>query len=233
MSQDFSRRDFLKVSSATSVGLIIGVALPYKERLVAAGIVENSFEPNVWIKISPDNKVVITLAKSEMGQGVKTSLPMIVAEELDVDLQKINILQADAHTKNYGSMMTVGSRSVRGGAWLRLREAGATAREMLVLAAAKRWEVSPESCRTENGSVFHESSNRSLTYGTLTVDAATFKVPKKPQLKDPSQFRYIGKSTVLIDTPEKVSGKTIYGIDVRLPSMLYATVVHPPVSVPQ
>ena len=229
MSQNFSRRDFLKVTSASSVGLIIGVALPYKERLIAAGIVENSFEPNVWIKISPDNKVVITLAKSEMGQGVKTSLPMIVAEELDVDLQKINILQADAHTNNYGSMMTVGSRSVRGGAWLRLREAGATAREMLVLAAAKRWEVSPESCRTENGSVFHESSNRSLTYGTLTVDAATFKVPKKPQLKDPSQFRYIGKSTVLIDTPEKVSGKTIYGIDVRLPSMLYATVVHPPV----
>ncbi len=89
--------------------------------------------------------------------------------------------------------------------------------------------VSPESCRTENGSVFHESSKRSLTYGTLTVDAATLKVPKKPQLKDPSQFRYIGKSTVLIDTPEKVSGKTIYGIDVRLPSMLYATVVHPPV----
>ena len=229
MSQDFSRRDFLKVSSTVGVGLVISVALPYKERLVAAGIVENSFEPNVWIKISPDNKVVITLAKSEMGQGVKTSLPMIVAEELDVDLQKINILQADAHTTNYGSMMTVGSRSVRGGAWLRLREAGATAREMLVSAAAKRWGVSPESCRTENGSVFHESSKRSLTYGTLTVDAATFKVPKKPQLKDPSQFRYIGKSTVLIDTPEKVSGKTIYGIDVRLPSMLYATVVHPPV----
>ena len=229
MSQNFSRRDFLKVTSASGVGLIIGVALPYKERLIAAGIVENSFEPNVWIKISPDNKVVITLAKSEMGQGVKTSLPMIVAEELDVDLQKINILQADAHTNNYGSMMTVGSRSVRGGAWLRLREAGATAREMLVSAAAKRWGVSSESCRTENGSVFHDSSKRSFTYGALTVDAATFKVPKNPQLKDPSQFRYIGKSTVLIDTPEKVSGKTIYGIDVRLPSMLYATVVHPPV----
>ena len=113
------------------------MVLPYKERLVAAGIVKNSFEPNVWIKISPDNKVVITLAKSEMGQGVKTSLPMIVAEELDVDLQKINILQADAHTKNYGSMMTVGSRSVRGGAWLRLREAGATAREMLVFGRCK------------------------------------------------------------------------------------------------
>jgi isoquinoline 1-oxidoreductase beta subunit len=112
MSQDFSRRDFLKVTSASGVGLIIGVALPYKERLIAAGIVENSFEPNVWIKISPDNKVVITLAKSEMGQGVKTSLPVIVAEELDVDLQKINILQADAHTKNYGSMMTVGSLCV-------------------------------------------------------------------------------------------------------------------------
>ena len=97
MSQDFSRRDFLKVSSTVGVGLVISVALPYKERLVAAGIVENSFEPNVWIKISPDNKVVITLAKSEMGQGVKTSLPMIVAEELDVDLQKINILQLLAH----------------------------------------------------------------------------------------------------------------------------------------
>ena len=141
MSQNFSRRDFLKVTSASSVGLIIGVALPFKERLIAAGIVENSFEPNVWIKISPDNKVVITLAKSEMGQGVKTSLPMIVAEELDVDLQKINILQADAHTNNYGSMMTVGSRSVRGGAWLRLREAGATAREMLVSAAANVGEL--------------------------------------------------------------------------------------------
>ncbi len=121
MSQNFSRRDFLRVTSASGVGLMIGVALPYKEQLIAAGMAESSFEPNVWIKISPDNKVVITLAKSEMGQGVKTSLPMIVAEELDVDLQKLNIVQADAHTINYGSMMTVGSRRVRGGAWLLLR----------------------------------------------------------------------------------------------------------------
>jgi len=229
MSQNFSRRDFLRVTSASGVGLMIGVALPYKEQLIAAGMAESSFEPNVWIKISPDNKVVITLAKSEMGQGVKTSLPMIVAEELDVDLQKLNIVQADAHTINYGSMMTVGSRSVRGGAWLRLREAGATAREMLVSAAAKRWGVSSKTCRTEDGSVFHDPSNRSFTYGALTVDAATLKIPKTPRLKEPSQFRYIGKYTELIDTPEKVSGKTIFGMDVRLPNMLYATVVHPPV----
>ena len=229
MSQGYSRRDFLKVSSAAGAGLIIGVVLPYKHRLVAAGLVEQTFDPNVWIKISPDSKVTITLAKSEMGQGVKTSLPMIVADELDVDLQKIEILQANAHPDKYGSMMTVGSRSVRGGAWLRLREAGATAREMLVSAAAKRWGVNPASCRTENGSVFHDASKRSLTYGKLTADASALKVPKKPQLKDPSQFRYIGKSIPQIDTPDKVSGKTVYGLDVRVPDMLYATVVHPPV----
>ena len=229
MSQGYSRRDFLKVSSAAGAGLIIGVVLPYKHRLVAAGLVEQTFDPNVWIKISPDSKVTITLAKSEMGQGVKTSLPMIVADELDVDLQKIEILQANAHPDKYGSMMTVGSRSVRGGAWLRLREAGATAREMLVSAAAKRWGVNPASCRTENGSVFHDASKRSLTYGKLTADASALKVPKKPQLKDPSQFRYIGKSIPQIDTPDKVSGKTVYGLEVRVPNMLYATVVHPPV----
>ena len=155
----------------------------------------NNPDLDSWLQFHRDGRITVYTGKVELGQKLTTALTVIVAEELDVDLQKINILQADAHTTNYGSMMTVGSRSVRGGAWLRLREAGATAREMLVSAAAKRWGVSPESCRTENGSVFHESSKRSLTYGTLTVDASTFKVPKKPQLKDPSDkswtFKYV------------------------------------------
>ena len=112
---------------------------------------------------------------------------------------------------------------------MRLRETGVTAREMLVSAAAKRWGVDSASCRTENSSVYHDASNRSMTYGNLISDASGQKVPKKPQLKDPSKFRYIGKSIPQIDTPDKVSGRTVYGMDVRLPGMLYATVVHPPV----
>ena len=206
---------------------MMSVYLPGKPRFKSAA--SDSFEPNVWIKISPDNKVIITLAKSEMGQGVKTALPMIVADELDADWQNVEVVQADAHPDKYGSMMTVGSRSVRGGAWMRLRETGATVREMLVSAAAKRWGVDSASCRTENSSVYHDASNRTLTYGNLLSDASGQKVPKKPQLKDPSQFRYIGKSIPQIDTPDKVSGKTVFGMDVRLPDMLYATVVHPPV----
>ena len=206
---------------------MMSVYLPGKPRFKSAA--SDSFEPNVWIKISPDNKVIITLAKSEMGQGVKTALPMIVADELDADWQNVEVVQADAHPDKYGGMMTVGSRSVRGGAWMRLRETGATAREMLVSAAAKRWGVDSASCRTENSSVYHDASNRSMTYGNLISDASGQKVPKKPQLKDPSKFRYIGKSIPQIDTPDKVSGRTVYGMDVRLPGMLYATVVHPPV----
>ena len=206
---------------------MMSVYLPGKPRFKSAA--SDSFEPNVWIKISPDNKVIITLAKSEMGQGVKTALPMIVADELDADWQNVAVVQADAHPDKYGGMMTVGSRSVRGGAWMRLRETGATAREMLVSAAAKRWGVDSASCRTENSSVYHDASNRSMTYGNLISDASGQKVPKKPQLKDPSKFRYIGKSIPQIDTPDKVSGRTVYGMDVRLPGMLYATVVHPPV----
>ena len=227
MSTTVSRRDFLKVTSSAGAGLMMGVYLPGKPRFKSAAV--DSFEPNVWIKISPDNKVTITLAKSEMGQGVKTALPMIVADELDADWQNVEVVQADAHPDKYGGMMTVGSRSVRGGAWIRLRETGATVREMLVSAAAKRWGVDPASCRTDNSSVYHDASNRSLTYGKLTADASGLKVPKKPQLKDPSQFKYIGKSIPQIDTPDKVSGKTVFGLDVRLPDMLYATVVHPPV----
>ncbi|MEE2876922.1 MAG: molybdopterin cofactor-binding domain-containing protein [Candidatus Neomarinimicrobiota bacterium] len=227
MSTTVSRRDFLKVTSSAGTGLMMGVYLPGKPRFKSASV--DSFEPNVWIKISPDNKVTITLAKSEMGQGVKTALPMIVADELDAEWKNVEVVQADAHPDKYGGMMTVGSRSVRGGAWMRLREAGATVRGMLISAAAKQWGVDPSSCRTENSSVYHDSSHRFLSYGELTAAAAELKVPKHPKLKDPSQFRYIGKSIPQIDTPDKVSGKTVFGQDVRLSGMLYATVVHPPV----
>jgi len=153
MSQDFSRRDFLKVSSTVGVGLVISVALPYKERLVAAGIVENSFEPNVWIKISPDNKVIITLAKSEMGQHIRTSIPMIVAEELNADWSQVNVVQADTHPDKYGSQSTGGSGSIRR-SYMRLRKAGATARDLLIQAASLKWEVPASECKAYMSEVF-------------------------------------------------------------------------------
>ena len=183
MSQDFSRRDFLKVSSATSVGLIIGVALPYKERLVAAGIVENSFEPNVWIKISPDNKVVITLAKSEMGQHIRTSIPMIVAEELEADWSHVNVVQADSHPDKYGSQSTGGSGSIRR-SYMRLRKAGATARELLIKAASIKWDVPAEECKAHMSKVIHSKSKRSFKFGDLVSLAGTLNPPKEPNLKN-------------------------------------------------
>ncbi len=227
MSGVVSRRNFLKVTSSAGTGLMVGLYLPGKGRFKS--VEPGSFEPNVWVNISTKNKVTITLAKSEMGQGVKTALPMIIADELDAEWKNVEVVQADAHPDKYGSMMTVGSRSVRGDAWIRLREAGATVREILVSAAAKHWGVASSSCRTENSSVYHDKSRRFVTYGELTSGAAKLEVPKRPKLKDPSQFRYIGKSIPQIDTPDKVSGKTVFGQDIRLPGMLYATVVHAPV----
>jgi len=224
MSQDFSRRDFLKVSSTVGVGLVISVALPYKERLVAAGIVENSFEPNVWIKISPDNKVVITLAKSEMGQHIRTSIPMIVAEELNADWSQVNVVQADTHPDKYGSQSTGGSGSIRR-SYMRLRKAGATAREMLVSAAALKWEVPASECKAYMSEVIHSKSKRSLKFGDLISLAGKLDAPIDPILKDEKDFTLIGKSLPGLDTVSRVNGSAKFGQDIRLPNMLYATVL--------
>ena len=145
---------------------------------MASDTIEDSFIPNIWITIQPDDQIIITSGKSEMGQGVWTSLPMIIAEEMDLDWSKIIIEKAPTDQKKYGSQMTGGSNSVSSG-WKKLREAGAVAREMLVMAATQEWDVSPNECKTHNGIVTHERTGRKLSYGDLAKKASQLKVPKK------------------------------------------------------
>ncbi len=219
------RRDFLKLGAAAGSGLLLGVYLPDHPR----ELVGPPLQPNVFVRIDADGTVAIWVGKAEMGQGVRTSLPMIIAEELDADWSKVQVIQADAHPNKYGRQITVGSSSVRGGAWLPLREAGAAAREMLVGAAARQWGVDASRCHTERGYVIHQASGRRLSYGDLTDGAAELPVPENPRLKDPSEFRLINTHIPLVDTALKVTGQATFGIDVRTPNMLFATVVHCPV----
>jgi len=223
-----TRREFLTVSAASGAGLIIGMYLPAAVRAdLASADPPGPFAPNAWLRIDPAGTVTVTVAKSEMGQGVLTSLPMIVAEELDADWSHIRYEQAIADDR-YGSMGTGGSRSVRGG-WQTLREAGAAARMMLVAAAARQWEVDPSACTTDSGAVHHRASGRSVSYGALAGKASGMTLPSRVELKNPKDFRIIGRRTLRLDTPPKVDGSGKFGIDVRLPGMLYATVVHAPV----
>jgi len=219
------RRDFLKLGAIAGSGLLLGVRVPERSASGSAA----PFAPNVFLRVDPNGDVTIWLARSDMGQGVRTALPMIVADELDADWSRVRVVQADAHPDKYGRMMTVGSTSVRGGAWMPLRRAGASAREMLVAAAAARWNVPASELTTENGRVMHAASRRSAGYGELAEEAATIPVPAQPKLKDPSQFKLIGTRTALLDTKDKATGKAVFGLDARTAGMLYATVVHPPV----
>jgi isoquinoline 1-oxidoreductase subunit beta len=220
------RRDFIKIGAVAGTGLLLGFRLPERHE---NGARRAALEPNAFLRVDPNGDVTIWLARSDMGQGVRTALPMIVADELDAEWSRVRVVQADAHPDKYGRMMTVGSTSVRNGAWLPLRRAGASAREMLVAAAAARWGVAANECTTANGRVTHRGSGRSAGYGELADGAAALPVPSEPRLKDPSRFTLIGTRVPLIDTKEKVSGKAVYGADVRVPGMLFATVVHPPV----
>jgi len=223
-----TRREFLTVTASSGAGLIIGMYLPAAARAdLTAAEPPATFAPNAWLRIDPSGTVTVTVAKSEMGQGVLTSLPMIVAEELDADWSRMRYEQAIADDR-YGSMGTGGSRSVRGG-WQTRREAGAAARMMLVGAAAREWAVDPSGCTTESGVVHHRASGRSVSYGDIAGKASGMTLPPGVALKDPNDFKIIGRRTQRLDTPAKVDGSGKFGIDVRLPGMLYATVVHAPV----
>lgn len=226
-STALDRREFIKLGALAGGGLLLAVYAPDLRAAAQAGVAP--FAPNVFLRIDPSGVVTITVSRSDMGQGVRTALPMIVADELDADWDLVRIAQADAHPDQYGRMMTVGSTSVRNGAWLPLRRAGAAAREMLMSAAAARWGVSSSALRTERGRVVHDASGRSATYGELADAAAEQSVPTQPKLKDASQFRLIGTSPRQLDTPDKVTGRAAYGIDARVEGMRFATVVHPPV----
>ncbi len=222
------RRDFIKVTALAGGGLALGVYFPDLARRDGGVDAAAPLQPNAFVRVDSDGTVTIWSARSDMGQGVRTAMPMIVAEELDADWSTVRILQADAHPERYGRMMTVGSSSVRGHAWMALRQAGATARAMLVAAAAARWGVPAADCRTGDGRVFHDATKRSLSYGDVADAASAMDVPTEPRLKDPKDFKLIGKRIPLVDTKEKVSGRAAYGIDARVPGMLFATVVHPP-----
>lgn len=242
-----SRRNFLIAGAAAGGGLIIGLALPrildrrnpQPEDARTNGMTANSrdpeqvFAPNAFIRIDREGLVTLIMPKVEMGQGTYTSIPMLIAEELEVDLQQVRLEHAPADDKLYadpilGSQVTGGSTSIRG-AWEPLRRAGATARSMLVAAAGKQWNVDAADCRAENGQVLRAGSDDKLGYGELADAAATMPVPEEVPLKAPKDFKLIGKPTRRLDSPDKVNGKALYGIDVRLPNMKIATVAACPV----
>jgi isoquinoline 1-oxidoreductase subunit beta len=234
MEIDLSRRDFLKATAIVGGGLAIGVYLPAvaQEKLTPNPNAGKSFEPNAWIRITPDNAITIVVDKSEMGQGVMTSMPMLVAEELDVDWSQIKLQQAPANEvyKNriFGIQATGGSTSVAS-SWQHLRQMGAAAREMLVAAAAQQWGVTPDSCVTDKGAIMHSASGRKLSYGEVATTAAGVPVPQNPKLKSPENFKIIGKPIPRVDTASKVNGTAGFGIDVKVPGMLIAAIAHSPV----
>jgi isoquinoline 1-oxidoreductase beta subunit len=231
MTKTLTRRTFLKVSAAGSAFLIGG----YLPGLRESGTAEaaSTFEPNIWVKIGADDAVTIMLTQLEMGQGVMTSMPMLLAEELDADWNKIKTEWVPADPKygnpNFGgAQLTAGSNSVRG-MWKILREAGGTARVMLVTAAAQTWGVPENSCSTEKGEVIHQASGRRIHYGALVDKAAALPVPKTVSLKSPKDFRLMGKPVARLDIPEKVNGTAVFGIDVKRPGILIARVLKCPV----
>src|SRR5580704_8674413 len=209
-----SRREFVAVGVAAGAGLVIGFYLPH------GGRGKEIFSPNSYVRITPDDKIIIVVARSEMGQGVRTALPMILAEELEADWKRIEIEQAGASTL-YGDQTTGGSASVRT-TWDPMRKAGAAAREMLISAAALTWGVGRAGCVAQEGGVVHAASKRRLSYGELVGKAATLPVPTDVPLKQSKDYKIVGQRLARVDTPSKVKGDAVFGIDFRMPGMKYA-----------
>ena len=221
-----TRRDFVKVSAVVGGGLMIGFRFSSEAFAQPAA----ALTANAWIRVAPDGAVTFTCGRSEMGQDVYTSLSMILAEELGVDPRKVKVLHAEADplyvNTALGAQITGGSTSVREG-WDPLRKAGASAREMLIAAAAAKWGVNPGDCKAADGVVTH--GPRSATYGSLTAAAALLKPPATVTLKDPATFTVIGKPLARLDGAAKARGRATYGLDIKLPGMLYAAIVPCPV----
>jgi isoquinoline 1-oxidoreductase beta subunit len=226
---DVSRRRFLKVSAAAGGGLAVAMYLPPTTSRAAS--TNARFEPNAWLIVEPSGGVLIRVASSEMGQGVMTAIPMLVAEELDADWSRVRVENAPEGRPYYnpllGGQSTGGSTAVRG-FWSTVREAGAVAREMLVTAAAERWGVDASQCRTAAGEVTHPPSGRRAGYGELAADAAALPTPQTAFLKDPSEFVLVGTRVPRVDAPAKADGSARFGLDVRAPGMLVAVVARSP-----
>ena len=224
--QKINRRGFLKAGAASAGGLMLGFHLPESGKLQAQDA-QSDAKLNAFVHVSPDDTVTLFLHKSEMGQGVVTSLSQLLGEELECDWNKIRTQFAGVDPA-YGPLMgTFGSMSIRT-TWEPLRKAGAAARDMLIQAAAQKWSVDSSRCRAENNSVINSATNARLSYGSLAESAAKLPVPGKVTLKDPKQFHLIGTSPKRLDTAQKVCGKAEFGIDVRRPGALYAVVARCP-----
>jgi isoquinoline 1-oxidoreductase beta subunit len=223
-----SRRNFLKSSALVGGGLVIGFTLPAAARLAQAA---SGTALSAYLRIAPDNRITVVCGLSEMGQGVHTAIPMLIAEELEADWSRVAVEQAgvDKAFNNpiFGMQATGGSTSVRGH-WEPMRKAGAAAREMLVAAAAQAWKVDPAQCRAEKGMVIHKSGKK-VSYGRLANRAAKLPVPTNPKLKNAKEFKLLGRGLKRLDTPPKVNGKAKFGLDVYLPGMLTAVMARPPV----
>src|SRR6202171_3459136 len=215
---DLSRRSFLRTSAVASGGLLLSLSLPFASRESEAAS-SDSFEPNAFIRIGGDGQIVLTMPYVEMGQGTYTSIPMLIAEELEVDLKQVRLEHAPPNEKLYanpllGVQATGNSNAVRG-AWQPLRQAGATARTMLVSAAAKRWNADPASCRAQSAEEIHVPPGRKIKCGALAADAARLPVPENVALKRPEDFKLIGTPAKRLDTPGELNGTALYGIDAR------------------
>ena len=234
MTIHHSRRDFIRTGLSASGGLVIAFNLADKASAqTPAGAVPATAPPgklNTYVTIAPDGIVTIMAKNPEVGQGIKTSLPMLIAEELDVDWAKVRTVQAMADQATYGSQLAGGSTAIPTH-WQQLRRVGATARAMMIQAAANSWSVPASECTTSSGTVIHAASNRRAAYGSLCTAASCLVPPDAAsvKLKDPKDFRIIGKATPQVDTASIVTGKPLFGIDVVVPGMLYATYLKAPV----
>lgn len=227
MENNTNRRAFLKKTALSTVGLALGItqlSRAAEVKKVATNFL--SLEINPFIIIDTTGGITLINSRPDMGQGSTQAVPSLVAEELEVSLDKVKIISSDGQAK-YGSQQSGGSSSVRG-LWYPLRKAGAAAREMLISVAAKRWGVPTTECYAKEGRIFLRESNKSFGYGELAEDAAKLEIPKNPPLKSQKDFKIIGKFNKRLDVPSKVTGNAVFGIDVSVPNMLYAAVVHPP-----
>jgi len=232
LDEPISRSEFLKISGTTGAALILGYLFPTGSK---AAILKNLTESaqytsnlTPFVIIDSSNSITLMLHKPEMGQGTYESMPVLIAEELDVPLAQVTIKPALANRKKYGPMYVHGSQSVKT-TWFKLRKAGAAAKEMLVTAASQKWKVPVGQCYAKNGMVYHKSSNRKAKYGDLVEIAGKLSVPQNPKLKEPGEFTQIGKSLPRPDIPMKVDGTAEFGLDVKVPGMLFASVEHCPV----
>jgi isoquinoline 1-oxidoreductase beta subunit len=234
ISDGISRRGLL--TGGLAGGFLLAFHLPVRavnEPVQPPDVTEGKFAPNAFIRIDEAGKTTLVMPQVEMGQGVYTSIAMILAEELDADFSQVTLQHAPPNDKFYGNPIfglqsTGNSNSIRA-FWKPLRTAGATARAMLAQAAAQQWQVEPASCSTSNSEVSHKESGRKLSYGALAAAASSQTPPKDVPLKDPKDFVLIGKSLKRLDTPDKVNGKAVYGIDAMLPGMKFATLAQCPV----